>query len=214
MILRNRQLWPYIVRPMLWTAGIFFALVIGGYFLIVPWLARVTENWGVGAVTGWLGGSALFVLALFFLGGIVFLAIAGILSSLLWDKLSIEVEELEFGQAASHKQSNSEWIFDTVCRTIFSIFIAVLSLVIGWTCLGATAVVLAAWLGLLDYSASAFLRRRVIYPVQNFSVWQCPGWISFSLVAGLISLLPLVNVILFPALVAGGTLMTARRFPP
>lgn len=214
LIVKDRSLWPFIWRPLLWTAGVFLLIVLLGWFLIVPWVTHRIEDWGWAESIGWLGGSVIYIAIWFFLSGPVFLALAGLLSSILWEDLGAAVEAREFGSAATYQLTKTEWVADTIFRGIFSVVIAGLTLIIGWTCVGVTGVFLAAWLGLLDYSSGAFIRRGTIFPTQNVKAWSCPGWFSFSIVAGLATLIPVVNVLLFPALVAGGTLLCARRFPP
>ncbi len=214
LVLRDRTLWPFIWKPLLWTLVAFLFVVVAGWFILVPWVTSLVQSWGFAGSVGIVGGSALYIVLWFFVSGPVFLALAGLLSSLLWDRLGSEVEIREFGRSATEQISRLELVSDTIFRGLFSVFVAVCTLAFGWMCFGIFAVVLAAWLGLLDYSAGAFIRRGVIYPTQNISVWSCPGWFSFSLISGLITLIPFVNVMLVPVLVAGGTLLCARRYPP
>jgi uncharacterized protein involved in cysteine biosynthesis len=70
-------------------------------------------------------------------------------------------------------------------------------------------------IGLLDYTAPAFLRRGLTLGPQWARLRH--GFdrdtAAFALVAGLLSLVPLVGVLLLPGLVAGGTLLVLRRLP-
>jgi len=214
LVATDRSLWSYIWRPLIWTAFAYLVVIAVGWLLLVPWVTGWVERWGIAGTVGWLGGTALYVVLLVFTSGPIFLALAGILSSLLWDKLGSEVEIREFGVAAEHKLTKTEWIGDTIFRGILSLIVATLTLLLGWMCFGIVAVFLAAWLGLMDYSAGSFLRRGIIYPTQNAHALSCPGWFGFSLLAGLLTLIPIANVLLFPGLVAGGTLLCARKYPP
>jgi hypothetical protein len=91
----ERKLRPYVWGPMLLAAFVFLAITVLAYV----WLAPAVESWieripVLGTVSGWAGPLAFFIFW-WFISSILYLGIAGILSSFLWDRLSREVEILE-----------------------------------------------------------------------------------------------------------------------
>lgn len=152
--------------------------------------------------------SALIVVLLFiFAGGFVFLLIASICSSLLWGKLSYEVEKLV---APDPPKDEKLFLFrDWLPRTMFTFFAALASLVTGW-CGVIPVVFFAGWVSLYDYTSCYFARRGVPFTVQFGRAFKCKGWFTFALICGAFALVPLLNLALFPAMVAGATLMCAE----
>jgi uncharacterized protein involved in cysteine biosynthesis len=71
-------------------------------------------------------------------------------------------------------------------------------------------VLVAGWVGVLDYTSPAFLRYNRTVGEQWPVGTKMKGWFGFQIGAGLLSLLPFVNVLMLPALVAGGTSMAVR----
>ena len=69
---------------------------------------------------------------------------------------------------------------------------------------------IAGYVATLDVTASAFARRGFLLKAQRKRFFQLKGWPVFLLIAGVFTLLPFVNAILLPILVAAGTLMVAR----
>jgi uncharacterized protein involved in cysteine biosynthesis len=193
---------------MLWSALLYLFLLLVSYWLVVPPLQRLTSGLGLGNA-----GNVLVLVAYgaawFFLSGLVFLGIMSLLSSLMWDKLSVEVESL-LGPVASRKIPLAAVIADSAKRTIFTLFLAVLGL-LGGLCIPLLCPILAAaYVGLLDYTAPAFARRGKLLRDQRRDLKKLKNRYDFALVAGLITLVPLLNVIMLPFLVAAGTVMVAR----
>jgi hypothetical protein len=91
-----------------------------------------------------------------------------------------------------------------------SLFIAFATILLGWLFFGIVGVVLAGWLGLLDYTSNAFARRGILIDRQFSSVRKLPGWGGFLVSAGVVALFPFLNVLLLPALVAGGTILCGK----
>jgi uncharacterized protein involved in cysteine biosynthesis len=173
----------------------------------VPWIEGLLARWDLMPQVGFGVGSVLYAVAIWFFGGVLYLALSGVLSSLLWDRLSMEVERGIRGTAALQSVGCVGTLWDTVLRGTFSCAIAVASFAFGCCTFGIAGVLLAGWLGLLDYTASPFIRRGVLFTGQFGRVFSLKGWRSFAIGAGVITLAPLVNVLLLPAMVVGGTLL-------
>lgn len=207
IVFGDRRLWPYLWRPWVLSGLLFTGVLIGGYVFWLPYAGDLAARLGLPEWVGASLGTLLYALVWWFASGVVFLFIAGILSSLLWDEVSRQVELRLTGRYADRSPGCAGQGWDTLIRLPFTASIAVATLVLGWTCLGVTGVVLAGWLGLYDYTACAYVRRSVLFPSQFIRAFRSPSWVGFALGSGFITLLPFLNVLLFPALVAGGTIL-------
>jgi len=207
MVASEPKLWPYVWKPMLWSLVIFLAVLISGGFVVVPWAESLAKSWGVAEFVGGAVGVVLYVVFWWFAAGIVYLGIAGLLSSVLWDRLSLEVEEL-VGSPPSGKGPGCLAAFlDTLYRLPFTVVIVFLSVVLGWACFGLVGVLLAGFLSLFDLTACAYFRRGVLFPGQWSRVFKAREWTGFALCCGVVSVIPFINVLLLPSMVAGGTLL-------
>ncbi len=136
----------------------------------------------------------------------IYLIISGLFSSLLWDKLSLAVEQHVYGSAPTQRVGCGTQITDSVSRSAFSGGLFIVSLCFCWTGPVAGAVY-AGWIGLLDFSASAYLRRGIAFGEEFRKVWRPQGAKGFALMCGLTSLLPFLFVLLLPGMVAGATIL-------
>lgn len=209
LIGRHPRLWRYIVQPLLVSALVFVLVVVAGYFLIVPPVGRLLTGWGLPANASSAVGFLAYVGVWFFIAGIVFIAIASFFSSILWDRLSIEVEELVVGSAIQRSPSNSVVLMDSAKRLLLTLCMAILALCATVVPVVGPALV-AGFIGTLDYTANAYIRRNILLGGQRKLVFRVPGWTGFYLVAGIITLLPLVNLLMLPVMVTAGTIMVAR----
>lgn len=215
MVFMDRRYWRYVAVPWLWSAAIFLAIVVVGYFALVPWLRATVDSW-LGSGSRWSGPAQALVsfayIAIWFLiAGFVFLLITSVTSSFLWDDLSRRVEEQVTGQPGRKSTlTTSRIISDSVSRGVFAILVAILSLGCGWIIPFVVPIILAGWLGLLDYTSPAFLRHDQTVGQQWPKATKMKGWFGFQLASGVLSLLPFINVLMLPALVAGGTAMAVR----
>jgi uncharacterized protein involved in cysteine biosynthesis len=209
LIGRNRQLWRYIIQPLLISAGVFVLVVLGGYFLIVPPLTGFLASRGLDANISSVAGFLVYAIVWFFIAGIVFIAIASFLSSLLWDRLSTEVEELVTGTSVQRTPPTPVVLTDAFTRLLLTLSMAVLAL-----CANVIPVVgpaaIAGFVGTLDYTANAYIRRNILLGQQRGLVFRLPGWPGFYLIAGIITLIPVVNLFMLPVMVTAGTIMVAR----
>lgn len=208
LVFGQRRYWPFVWRPMLASGAVFLGIFAIGYWLAVPFMAGQLER--VGLSERITGGTALLAYGLlwWFLSGVVFVSMAGLLSSVLWDRLSYEVERSIDPNPPKEQTNWSEWLIDALPRAGFAALIFCGSLGCFW--LLPVSVALASWLCLYDYTASPYLRRGIPFHKQFGLAIRCKGWPTFALTCGLLTLLPLVNVLLLPGLVAGGTLMVAE----
>jgi len=215
MVFLDRRYWRYILVPWFWSTAIFISVILIGYFALVPWIQGVIEaRLGPSSeATSLL--KALVALAYaaiwFFLAGFLFITITSLTSSFLWDDLSQRIEEDITGEPGRKSTlPTGRIVMDSLSRGVFSILIAIASLVCGWILPLVGPVLLAGWLGVLDYTSSSFLRYDRTVGQQWPVAMKMRGWFGFLVGSGLLSLLPLVNVLLLPGLVAGGTVMAVR----
>lgn len=215
MVFMDRRYWRYVLIPWMWSVLIFLAVVVLGYFLLVPWLqgfidARLNMD-GRAAGLVKLAISLTYAVMWFFLAGFVFLLITSITSSFLWDDLSQRVEEQITGQPAPKSSlPTGRIVSDSISRGVFAILMAIFSMACAWVIPFVGPILVAGWVGILDYSSPAFLRYNRTVGEQWPVATKMKGWFGFQLGAGLLSLIPLVNVLMLPALVAGGTSMAVR----
>jgi uncharacterized protein involved in cysteine biosynthesis len=204
LVYRERELWTYVWRPLLLSSLIFIAIVALGLVYIVPQLAALGERFGLG---DFAGTAALVAYGIFwwFASGVVFVAISSLFSSFLWDRLSLRVEQIARGGGPEAKLGCSTSAADSAMRLMFSMFICFGTVLCGWFFF--LGILFAGWLALYDFTASAFLRRGVLFPRQASLAFRCKGSGGFLVGCGLLTILPFVNVLMFPAMVAGGTLM-------
>jgi uncharacterized protein involved in cysteine biosynthesis len=151
-----------------------------------------------------------YVIAWIFLAGPIYVSIVAGMSSLLWDGLSIAVEQRLVGEAARQELPRSVVVGDSLSRTALSIGVSLLGCCCAWLLPVVGLVLLAGWISLLDFTACAYVRRGVTLGPQLGQVFRLREWPSFMLTTGVLTLLPLVNVFLLPIMVAGGTVMVVR----
>jgi CysZ protein len=215
MVFLDRRYWRYIAVPWLWSILIFVLVVIVGYFALVPWIqGMIDSRLGTGSNLSGLAKtlvSLTYVVIWFFLAGFVFLTITSITSAFLWDDLSQKVEEQTTGQMAPKSTlPTKRVVVDSISRGVFAIAMAILSLFCGWIVPFVVPVLIAGWLGVLDYTSPIFLRYNRTVGQQWPVATKMKGWFGFQVVSGVLSLVPLLNVLMLPALVAGGTIMASR----
>ena len=215
LVFGDRRYWRYIAVPLAWSTAIFLAVIVLGYIALVPWFqgvidARLGPNSAASGPASALVSVFYFVLW-FFIAGFVFLTITSITSSFLWDDLSQKVEQQITGSSAPKSTLKIPRIaVDSISRGMFAIIMAILSLFCGWVLPIVGPVLIAGWIGILDYTSPTFLRYNRTIGQQWSVATRMKGWFGFQIGAGLLSLIPLLNVILLPALVAGGTSMAVR----
>lgn len=207
----EKKLRPYVWGPMLLAAIAFVVITILAYFWLTPLTQDLMARIGLDRAYSWILGEVAFWIIWWLLSATLYLGLAGILSSFLWEKLSREIERLE-GTLPNPdaKVGCGGTVYDTAIRAFVSLGVAIATLLLGWLCFGAVGIVFTGWLGALDYTSCAFARRGLLIDRQFSAIRQCRGWKDFALGAGVIALFPFLNILLLPVLVAGGTLMCAK----
>lgn len=220
LVFKDRTLWPFVVKPLVFGAFVFALIVVLGFAIVIPSSSGLAAQWGAsGESGGWIRGLAsgfgaiLYAVVLWFVSGILFLAITSLCSAFMWERLSEEVERRLDIRDASVPTSWPVLMADSLVRMAIAIFVAVASLLTGWMCLGIPALVFAGWLGLYDYTGPSYIRRGKFVWDQAISVYRHKGWFGFLFVGGLLTLAPVLNVVLLPGLVAGGAMLRSQRVP-
>jgi uncharacterized protein involved in cysteine biosynthesis len=203
LVFGNSRFHRYIWRPMLLSFAMFVGILTLGFIVFLPWIRGLAQHFGLSSAAGTFLALVLSLLLLWFFSVTVYLTLAGLMSSTMWTPLSHEVES-----ALRHDSPMGAPPFfaDAIPRTIFSFVICICAL-IGGFCGALPALFFAAWLSLYDYTSAYYARRGIAFPQQFPLVYQNRGWVSFALGCGLLTLIPFLNVIMLPALVAGATLM-------
>lgn len=207
LFVRNRGLWRFALLPLAWGAlayGLVVLMIAGTFLGLFEWVAsRTGHSAFAGGVVGFATG---FAVAIFFGGGI-YLALVAVISGFGFERLSAEVERLAFGTSVGKSPSLSVGIVDGLVRGLFAVVLGVVAL-----CGSPTFVIpllVASLLSVLDATAPAFARRGVRLGLQIGRVRRLRGVVSFALVSGLIVLVPVLNVLALPILVAAGTILVA-----
>jgi uncharacterized protein involved in cysteine biosynthesis len=209
LIAGTPRLWRYIVQPLLVSALIFVAVVLLGYFLLVPPIASLIASWGVPLGASNFVGIVVYAIAWFFVAGIVFISLVTLTSSFLWDRLSLEVEEQVMGYAPNRTPPTPVVLLDSVKRMLMNLSLGLVSLCANVIPV-AGPVAVSGFVGTLDYTANAYLRRNVLLGSQMRMVYRNPDAASFHVLSGIVTLIPFVNLVLLPVMVAAGTIMVAR----
>lgn len=204
----EKRLRPFVWGPMALAAGLFVLVSFLAYIWLTPMAQELLGRIGIDRAYSALIGNIAFLVIWWLISMTLYLGLAGILSSFLWEKLSVEVERMEGTMPAETARVGcGGTVYDTALRGALSIIIALLTLATGWLCFGFVGIFLAGFLGLLDYSSCAFARRGILIDRQWGAVRKCRGWKSFMVASGVVALFPFLNVLMLPALVAGGTLL-------
>jgi uncharacterized protein involved in cysteine biosynthesis len=202
---RNRRLWGYSWKPLLWATLLYVLILAAGQLFLVP---RLVE---AGPIKSWLGpsarivGSVAFALLWLVAANFIVLAISSIFSSFFWGKLSKVAEESIYGSAPDDEPGWIISIWDSALRLGYSALVGICALIFIWLGPFASAAA-AAILSLLEFSAPAYLRRRVWFPAQ-LKVYKTREAIGFMVCSGIVSLAPLLFVLAMPAMVVGGTIL-------
>jgi uncharacterized protein involved in cysteine biosynthesis len=204
---QNRSLWSYAVVPVIGALILFIAVYMLGLLIAVPLFGSLTERWGWGDMVGQFGGAVLVTVVYVLAAGAIVVTLAGLLSGLLWDPLSKRAEITEFGEAPEAELPVGQRIFDTLVRLVFGGFIALLTLILGWAFFGVVGVLLTGTLGLIEYTSPAMARRGFLMPKQPSVAFKLKGWPGFLLIAGIVSIVPLLNVLAMPILVVAATIL-------
>jgi CysZ protein len=209
LILANPRLWPLCLRPLLWALAGYVVLGALVWWLLVPFLSTWVSGFGVASS---LAGAALtvgLVVLWLYLFPVLFIGITGAFASFFWDRLSLEVERIVGGEPPETKVPAGAMLLDSLARFVLALAATVLT-IIGAVFTGPVAPAIAAGiLGLLDFTSPAALRRGWLLGDQKRRLFR-PDCFGFAVAVGIASLIPILNLFVWPAAVAGGTLLVRR----
>ncbi len=208
----DRTLWPYVVKPVVYGAAAYGALLALGIVFLRPWI----ERWAAMAthptvsVLASAGGWIVFALLWVFLSNLIFMTLNGVFAGFVWDKLSERIESEERGSVAKCPLSPVQTMLDMVARIALATMVGFLGWFASWILPMVGPLALVGALALIDFTGGVYLRRGMRLGAQLGSVWRLPGALGFAVGAGIVTLVPFANVLLFPGLVVGGTRLAAR----
>ncbi len=241
LILSERRLWAPAMAPIglsLVALGVAVSLLVSYaaelYTWVTHWMPLLdAETWW-----SWLWiGPAIAVLKL--VGALLFATIAGIsiliaflvasiLASPFLDLLSYRVESLRSGEVVDESSSGLLGMGTDVLRSMaqemrrvvfFLIVVGSLSLV-GFVIPGAhlltgpAIVAITIFFLPLDYASFTLDRRRLSFrQKREWLLANKPPVVGFGAAAFLICLVPGLNLLAMPMMVAGGTLLVLRHAP-
>lgn len=204
---RERGLWRYALVPFAWAALAYTVVAALTFALLIPVAQGVA-----GSGAGTIAGSVLALVILVAFAGPIYLALVALIAGFGFERLSAAVEEAEFGRAEGRPVGLAAGLADGVPRALLTLALSLLALcgsflvVVPW--------LVAAFIAIMDSTAPALLRRGVGLGRQFGVVRRLPNALPFAALAGLIALVPVLNVLALPILIAAGTLMVAERPVP
>ncbi len=226
---RNRGLWKYMWIPFFINVLLFFSL--GALFVaLFPGLIQLllpsgdAWYWSILRLLLWAVGSAL--LAILFL--LTFTVAGNIIAGPFNDVLSEKVEEMVRGIPSRPSSGLKKQIADVgrtaleeVKRLAFYLLGALVLLL--WNLIpGAGQVLFVVTNGIwtllflaLEFGDYYLLRHWIRFRIRWSHIWS-QRWASLGFGAGaaLLLMIPLLNLLLIPAAVTGGTLLWIRLAPP
>jgi CysZ protein len=212
LTLTTPRLWPLCLGPLLGALVAYAALGVGGYYLVLPHLLQWLDASGQWAFLAGLAAAVLWVLLFPFL----FTLLAGGLFGLVFEPLSRAVERIAAGPDATLPEARLSWgvtVQDSIGRLLLNGTLGFGAFLLAFALGPVPGVLAAALIGLLDYTSPAYLRRGLtLGPQARRLLGRRDGaTFGFAAVAGLLSLVPFLGVLMMPGLVAGGTLLALRR---
>ncbi|MEQ1823879.1 MAG: EI24 domain-containing protein [Fimbriimonadaceae bacterium] len=210
MTLTQRDLRAFIIRPLLWGILIYAFVAVSANFALAGPLQDFIHRMGVPDKWSFWVARIAFFIAWSFIAGPIFFGINGMLSSVLWDKLSLRVEQQVFGGAPDSKTTLGRSLLDSLARLPLTIGVAILSAILGFTPLAWLTAWPVGWLSLYDFTACAYARRGLYYPSQKAASSRLPKAREFAICCGILSLIPLLNLICLPGCIAGATILVRK----
>jgi CysZ protein len=212
LTLTTPRLWPLCLGPLVGAVLLYVVLGVGAGILLTPHLQEWLRNYPFWAQFAELGAVLLWIILFPF----YFTLFGGVFFGFVFEPLSREVERLIAPQEKPGQEVRmgcGAAFGDTTARLCVNALLAVTALLLGLFLGPIPGLVAAAIVGLLDYTAPAFLRRGLTLRAQSRRLFRNmdSATLSFAAVAGFLSLVPLLGVFLMPGLIAGGTLLAHRR---
>ncbi len=208
LVLSTPRLRVLAVRPLLWSLALYVVVWVVAWIGLSWLVVRWTGAEGSLAILATLVSGALALLAATWVAGYLFVAVLGVVSSFLWDAICRHVE----GSTGHEPLSSIRLVGDGAAR--LALAGVVTAGVLAWSLLSGgsflPAFLGAAVLGLLDFTAPAFLSRGVTL-VRQVGLLPCLSFeaIWLALAVGLLAMVPLLAALLAPVLVVAGTLSVA-----
>lgn len=199
LIARTPRLWPLCAAPVLAASALYLVLGWLGWHFYATSLEEITQFFA------FLAYLVLFPFAFYLLG-------SGFLG-LVFEPLSNAVEKQLGSEPTTAPLPLKTTLKDTLQRLLLNGCLGLLSFGLGFVLGPIAGFLSAALIGLLDYTAPAYLRRGKTLGRQAHHLFTKPDLytLSFATVAGLLSLIPFIGLFLAPGLVVGGTLLARRR---
>lgn len=212
MVWSDKSLRRYVIRPFLWTIALFIAIMVPLRFWLPGFLGGLWERTGWVEPPGWVWWIVV-TLIFFVISGTVFFMLNGILSGLLWDDLSRESEERAFGTAPQYQTPFGRSVADSIARIPSTVGWSIIGIFLGFTPFGIGSSWPNGRMCINDFTAPAYARRQLYFPAQKARANKLRSAQSYAWTCGLISLVPLVNLICLPGMVVGATLMVRAEDP-
>lgn len=208
LVYGHKRFWPYVWKPLMLSILIFIAIFAIGYATIVPWVTSAASRFGLNDTVG--GGifRILYLVIWFFIAGGLYSTLAITLSAFTWEKLSHQIESHLYGDSPFMKHHIAKVMVDSSVRMIHAFCVLCTGAILSFVPF--LNIAFMAWLSMHDFTAPAYLRRGIFFMHQTSKIVRCKGWIWFALTCGVIMIIPVLNLFVLPALVAGGTLLVAQ----
>lgn len=214
LILRTPRLWGVCFKPFILALFVYFAFGIAAGMLLLPhltnWLQTLPGGNGLATLAG---GAAIILWIVLF--PFLFVLFGGIFFGFAFEAVAEAVEATVMGGELPprHKFSFGAALGDTLLRLFLSLSLGLAAFLLSFPLGPLPGIVVAGIIGLLDYTAPAFLRRGKMLRPQVRRLFGPPDLrtLSFALAVALLSLIPFLGVLLLPGLIAGGTLLTMEK---
>ncbi len=213
MVWGDASLRSLIWQPILLGMALMVILTGLGFWFGTGVLLAILHGlgWGhlaPGSVLAGLGVSALLI----WFAGPLFITLTSLISGFYWDRLSRLVEWKATGECPSDTLLPSETVGDLAFRLPYAALTVILVIVSSVLQVPWVGYLFLGIMGLYDYTASAFHRRHIAFLKQVPRAWGQKGSLGFVLSTALFSAIPILNVLMLPSFVAGGTLMMLDKW--
>lgn len=205
MVFTTPGLRRYIWGPIILGIALYCAMLASVHYLLVPWLTDLSGLQGIwGTVTQWAGHIGVTALLLW-LGVPIYLFISSLISSLMWEKLSLKAELMAFGSAPEERVGCVSSITDTLQRLAFAFIFLLIALAFSWSVV--IPMLLTGLLCLFDFTCCPYLRRGITFPNQFGRAMRLKGATGFVCCCAACSFFPLLFFLLLPGMVVGATIL-------
>ena len=200
----RRNFW----QPVLATCGLYLVLLIAGIVTAMSLGAVIIERFNLPDWMGFLGGGVVFAVAWVYASSAIFVGIAGIIAGLFAERITTAIEAARGGEPLSFSHTRAAQAADTAARIGQALVAAVVMAVAGLTPLGPVAAIsLGGWLAAMEFTSSAESRRGRLLTDQALAFRRVPGGVGFMIGCGILSMLPVINALALPGMIAGGAIL-------